>query len=182
MVLQKKGLQQTNGGTTTVLEYRPTALLTGASEGFGRELASLIAGDGYDLIVVARNKERLAELAEAIEREHRVAVDVQVFDLALPSQQLQLAKVVRQRAHLKLLINNAACSVVGELSTLPTEKLQQIVSLNLGAVCTLSQAALQNRDFRRGGTLLNVGSIGGSFPLPLDIADSNHPGSSSRCV
>ena len=152
---------------------RPVALLTGASEGLGRELAGLIARDGYDLIVVARNHQRLAELAGELAHEGNTTVAIRPCDLAQPDQQLALAEELRAQANLKLVINNAACSMVGPLPSLPGEKLQQIVSLNLAAVCTLSQAALQNHDFRQGGTLLNIGSIGGCCPLPLDATYSS---------
>ena len=153
-------------------EGRPVAVVTGASEGFGRELASRIARDGYDLVIVARNRARLAELAAQLEGECGAGVEVQSFDLTRPGQQLALAELVREQPNLKLLVNNAAFSVVGEFAALATEKLQQMASLNFTAVCALSQAALQNADFCRGGTVLNVGSIGGTYPMPLDATYS----------
>lgn len=147
---------------------RPIALVTGASEGFGRELARVLAADGYDLIAVARNEARLAELAVDLENGFGIRVEVKRADLAQLEEQLRLAELVQERAGLKAVVNNAAFSVVDSIHELPPEMLQRMVSLNLAAVCTLTGAALRNADFRRGGTLVNVGSIGGSWPLPLD--------------
>lgn len=149
-------------------EQRPLALLTGASEGFGRVLAPHIARDGYDLILVARNESRLVELARELEGEHGVRVEVRPADLSDAQTQRAVAEYVRELPRLTLLVNNAAFSVVGRLPDVPIDSIQQMVSLNLGALYMLSHAALNNRDFRRGGTLLNIGSIGGSWPLPFD--------------
>jgi len=150
----------------------PVALVTGASEGFGRELCRVIAADGYDLIVVARNVERLELLAKEISRDRGAQVDVYRADLARPEEQRALAERVAARPGLKVLVNNAAFSLVGPFRELSPDAAAQIVSLNLGALYLLSHAALGNADFRAGGTLLNIGSIGGSFPLPLDAAYS----------
>jgi short-subunit dehydrogenase len=154
--------------TEAVDGTRPIALVTGASEGFGRELTRLLAADGFDLITVARNEVRLAELAAELTAAFGTRVAVERADLAQLEEQLRVAELVRSRANLKVLVNNAAFSVVAAIHQLSAATIQRMVTLNLAAVCTLSAAALGNTDFRRGGTLLNVGSIGGSWPLPLD--------------
>jgi hypothetical protein len=155
-------------GASAASGVHSVAIVTGASEGFGRELVREIAADGYDLVVVARNEARLRELAEAIEAEFAVAVEVRPCDLSLPAEQLALAEEVRCRSRLAIFVNNAAFSLVDAFHDLPLDGVQQMVSLNFGALATLTHAALNNPDFRRGGTLVNVGSIGGTWPLPFD--------------
>jgi hypothetical protein len=147
---------------------RPVAIVTGASEGFGRELTRLIAADGYDLVVVARNEARLRELAAELESDCGVSVAVRPADLSDPAEQLALASEVNDQPRLAIFVNNAAFSLVDAFHELPLDGVQQMVSLNLGALATLTHAALNNADFRRGGTLVNVGSIGGTWPLPFD--------------
>jgi hypothetical protein len=149
------------------------AVVTGASEGFGRELVRLIAADGYDLIVVARNEARLRELASELETSTGVSVEVRRADLSVSAEQLEFAEELRRHSRLALFVNNAAFSLVDEFHRLPLDRIQQIVSLNLGALAVLTHAALTNTDFRRGGTLVNVGSIGGVWPLPYDAIYSS---------
>jgi len=144
------------------------ALITGASEGFGRELARQIAADGFDLVLVARNEARLNELARDLEATFGIHALVRPADLADGEAQRQLATEVQRIERLAVLVNNAAVSQVDLFHDIPVDTIQRIVALNLGAVSVLSRAALNNRDFRRNGILLNVSSIGGSMPLPLD--------------
>jgi len=151
---------------------RPIALITGASEGFGRELSRLVAADGFDLIVVARNQVRLEELAKEIEAEFGVVVTVRRADLSGFEEQRALAEEVQEQAGLKLLFNNAAFSLVDDFHALPVEAVQKMISLNVAALATLCHGALNNADFCDGGTLVNVGSIGGSWPLPFDATYS----------
>jgi short-subunit dehydrogenase len=152
---------------------RPVAVVTGASEGFGRELTRLIARDGHDLVVVARSEARLTSLAKELESEFGIRVRVRCADLGDSDEQLAVAAELREEPQLKLLVNNAAFSIVDDFQNLPIDSVQQMIALNLGALATLSHAALNNRDFRRGGTLLNVGSVGGSWPLALDATYSS---------
>jgi short-subunit dehydrogenase len=164
-------IEKTQGTDKSMV--RPVALVTGASEGFGRELIDLIAADGYDLLIVARNRQRLEAAAQSITATCAVAVEVYPCDLSEPNQQLALAARLQELPNLKLVVNNAATSLAGTLPSVPALKLQQIVGLNFAALCVLSRAALCNRDFCHGGTLLNIGSIGGSYPMPLDAAYSS---------
>jgi len=142
--------------------------VTGASEGFGRELARLIAADGFDLLVVARNESRLQDLAKELETEFAARVRIRSADLADANEQRALADELRETPNLAIVVNNAAFSLVDEFQELPIEGVQRMVALNLGALATLTHAALNNRAFRRGGILINVGSVGGSWPLPFD--------------
>ncbi len=144
------------------------ALITGASEGFGRELTRQIAADGFDLVLVARNEARLNELARDLESTFGIRALVRPTDLADGEAQRQLAAEVQRIEGLAVLVNNAAVSQVDLFHDIPVDTIQRIVALNIGAVSVLSRAAFNNQDFCHGGILLNVSSIGGSMPLPLD--------------
>jgi len=108
--------------TEAVSGTRPIALVTGASEGLGREFARLLAADGFDLTVVARNEARLIELAEELEAGFGIRVQVERADLAQLEEQLRLAEMVRNRANLKVVVNNAAFSVVDAIHKLPPRR------------------------------------------------------------
>jgi uncharacterized protein len=94
-----------------------TALITGASGGIGYELALLFARDGYDCILVARSQDKLKELAERLEREHRVKTLVLAKDLSKPSAVDEIyEEVTAASMHVDVLVNNAGFPVFGPSS------------------------------------------------------------------
>src|SRR5262245_28035957 len=87
---------------------RRTALITGASGGIGAELALLFARDGYDLVLVARSPDKLARLAERLERDHPISVRALLQDLTQPEAPAQIhAELTAASARIDVLVNNA---------------------------------------------------------------------------
>src|SRR3954469_20544519 len=92
---------------------RPLALVTGASSGIGADLARVLATRGYDLLIVARNKDRLQDLARAL-AQHEAQVHMEVEDLAAPGAAARLAERVRTAGHqVDVLVNNAGFGLAG---------------------------------------------------------------------
>ncbi|MGI8631271.1 MAG: SDR family NAD(P)-dependent oxidoreductase [Solirubrobacterales bacterium] len=142
----------------------PVALVTGASSGIGRAIAEQLAAAGSDLIVVARRRDRLEELAAELTAAHGVRVDVLVADIAEPAQ---LATVEdRLRAGVDLLVNNAGVGGQGPFAGRPLADQDAQIRLNVLAPVRLSHAALEHMLPRGHGGILNVSSIAGLQPMP----------------
>jgi short-subunit dehydrogenase len=142
----------------------PVALVTGASSGIGRAIAVQLAAAGSDLVVVARRRDRLEELATELRAAHGVAVDVLVADVSEPDQ---LAPVEdRLRAGVDLRGNNAGAGGQGAFADIPVDRHDQRIRLNVLAPVRLSHAALEAMIPRGAGAILNVSSIAGRQPMP----------------
>ncbi|MFO0726275.1 MAG: SDR family oxidoreductase [Myxococcota bacterium] len=146
---------------------KPTALITGASAGIGVELARLFAADGYDLLLVARRKDRLESLAAELQAKHQNRVHVLAADLMDPGAPAAVvAEVERLGLQVEALVNNAGFGTNGPFQALdPVRELGQ-VQLNVTAVVALSRAFLPKMVERKRGYLLNLGSTAGFQPGP----------------
>ena len=142
------------------------ALVTGASAGIGREIASQLAGDGVDLVLVARREAELEELAGEL-RGRGVQAEVLVADLTDPEdlQRVQ-ARLVTEDAPVDLLVNNAGYGTFGQFASLDPDREAGQVELNVLALVRLSRAAAGAMVSRGAGGILNVGSVAGLQPLP----------------
>src|SRR5215813_923278 len=100
---------------------RPTALITGASAGIGKDLAHVFAENRFDLIVVARNQAALEKLAGELSSLHKVEVSVLVRDLAHPSTPEDIYRKVREKiSSLDVLVNNAGFGTLGPFASTDT--------------------------------------------------------------
>ena len=92
------------------------AVITGASRGIGAEYARTLAVQGYDLLLVARDRERLQELAIELENKYHIRADTEIIDLSQANSAHSLYKAACQRAtDIDLLINNAGLECSGRL-------------------------------------------------------------------
>ncbi|MGQ0639538.1 MAG: SDR family NAD(P)-dependent oxidoreductase [Gemmatimonadaceae bacterium] len=142
----------------TAQETRPRAFITGATSGLGREFARQLSTLGYDLTVVARDKERLLALASELESAHGIDVTVLSADL---SQDADTARVVDHLgAHpVDVLVNNAGFGHAGRIGLIAAEAQDAMVRLHVLAVHRLTQAALPAMLTRRSGSVIMVSSI-----------------------
>jgi short-subunit dehydrogenase len=146
----------------------PTALITGASTGIGREFAYLCAQDGYDLVLNARSKPPLAALAADIQQKTGRTVHVFARDLSDPDAARVLYNdVVCTGIKVDVLINNAAFGAVGLFWELQEAEQMQMVQLNVGALTHLSHLFLPDFIERRSGAILNIASTAAFQPGPL---------------
>ena len=140
-----------------------TALVTGASSGIGLVFARELASRGHDLVVVARSKDKLDELASSL------AVDVEVIGADLASDEGMAVVEERLRAAgrpVELLVNNAGFGTTGRFAELPIEDEDQEIRLNVLALTRLTGAAVPGMVTRGGGAVLNVASIAAFQPTP----------------
>jgi short-subunit dehydrogenase len=140
-----------------------TALITGASSGIGEEFARQLAARGHDLILVARRKDRLEQLAE------QVPTTAHVVDCDLASEAAKLpGKVEKLGMNVDLLVNNAGFGLRGHFADLDPAREAEIVRVNCEAVVTLTHAFLPAMIERHRGGVITVASTAGMQPLPYE--------------
>ncbi len=146
--------------TSPVSSARPgTALITGASTGIGAVYADRLARRGYDLILVARQRDRLAALADSLTTQHGRAVEVLDADLGDPVQRRRVEDKLRQDASITLLVNNAGIGTHTPLLESDIERMTQMVELNVTALTRLTYAAVPGFVARGRGAVINIASI-----------------------
>jgi len=141
------------------------ALITGASEGIGREFAEVFAADGHPLVLTARNAERLETLAESLRRRRKVAVKIIPKDLAEPRAPAELFDELRD-VPISMLVNNAGFGVYGRFAETDLQQELQMLQVNLLALVALTKVFLKPMLQRRAGKILNVASTASFQPGP----------------
>jgi uncharacterized protein len=145
-----------------------TALVTGASSGLGEEFARQLARRHANLVLTARSKDKLEQLARDLSRVNGVAVQVIVQDLSTEGGALALAKELKDRGIVvDHLINNAGFGTAGRFETMDVEREAQMVRVNCESVVVLSRSLLRSMLDRRSGGILNVASTAGHQPTPF---------------
>ncbi|NIF71030.1 MULTISPECIES: SDR family oxidoreductase [unclassified Burkholderia] len=145
-----------------------TALVTGASSGIGALYAERLARRGYDLVLVARQRDRLDALAKRLSNETQVGVEVMAADL---NDRAELARVearLREDAGLSLLVNNAGVGTHTPLLDSDVERMTSMIELNVTALTRLTYAAVPGFVARGGGAVINIASIVGIAPEVLN--------------
>ncbi|MDB5460601.1 MAG: family oxidoreductase, partial [Caulobacteraceae bacterium] len=144
-----------------------TALVTGASSGIGAIYAERLAARGYDLILVARNHDRLTALAKRLADQSGRRIEVIVADLAGDGL-ATVEAVLRQNTSISLLVNNAGIGAAGPLLSSDVGKMDEMIAINVRAPMRLAYAAAPGFVERGGGAIINIGSIVGVAPEILN--------------
>lgn len=145
----------------------PLALVTGASSGIGQAFAKRLGADGYDLIVVARRRDRLEDLVTALPN---VKVEPLVADLGTDAGIDAVADVCANR-DISLLVNNAGVSHYMAFTALPADKARELLHVKVVAPTLLARAAAPGMIARGGGAIVNVaGMLAFGAPAPLGKA------------
>jgi short-subunit dehydrogenase len=144
-----------------------TALVTGASSGIGLAFARKLAASGDDLVVVARDTQRLEALAKELAERYGTAVEVLTADLTLPEQLAAVeARLADPDRPVDLLVNNAGAGVGGSFVDGDRDAAERGIRLNVVALTRLAHAALGPMVARGRGGLINVSSVAGFQPIP----------------
>jgi uncharacterized protein len=145
-----------------------TALVTGASAGIGAVYADRLAKRGYDLILVARNEERLKALCARLTRETGVSVRLLPADLSDDADLAKVEATVRDDPSIVLLVNNAGTGSVAPLLNADVKKMEEIIDLNVTTLTRLTYAAAPAFVARGAGTIINIASVAGISPEPVN--------------
>lgn len=144
-----------------------TALITGASSGIGEIFARQLAAKNINLVLVARSRDKLNELAEELNSKYQVQVDTIVQDLTeVAAGQVVFDAVQGKGLEIDLLVNNAGFGDYGNFSDRPLSKQMGMIQLNVAAVVELTGLFLPPMQQRRSGAIINVSSIAGFQPIP----------------
>jgi short-subunit dehydrogenase len=136
-----------------------TALITGASNGIGLELAKVHASKGGDLVLVARNKAKLDELKSTLENEYKVKVYTIGKDLSATNAANEVYnETIRQNIQIDYLINNAGFGEFGLFTDTDWNKELQMINLNITTLTAFTKLYLQDMVKRRSGKIMNVAS------------------------
>lgn len=136
------------------------ALITGASSGIGRDIAKELSQKGYDLILVARNLEKLNEVKEKLETN----IETVSMDISNPENCKQLYEKYKD---IDILVNNAGFGDCGYFDKTNLEKELQMINTNIVAYHVLTKLYLKDMKAKNSGKILNVASIAGFMPGPL---------------
>lgn len=140
------------------------ALITGASSGIGRDMAKNLADKGYDLVLVARDEEKLKKLAKELEEKNKVKVETISMDLSNEDNCKVLHKNVQD---VDILINNAGFGDCGNFTKTDLNKELKMIGTNIVAYHILTKLYLIDMKAKNSGKILNVASIAGFMPGPL---------------
>jgi uncharacterized protein len=142
----------------------PSALITGASSGIGAIYADRFAKRGYDLVLVARDHDRMKVLADRLRRENGVAIDLIKADLTNERDLRQVEARLRDDSQIRILVNNAGASAAGGFLDQSASDVSSIVNLNVLAVNRLATAVAPAFVAAREGAIINVSSVVGFIP------------------
>lgn len=145
-----------------------TAVITGASSGIGAVYARRLAKRGYDLILVARNLERMNQLAAQISSETDRLVLPIVADLTNGDDLERIEQLLKDDTNISLLVNNAGFGAGAPLLQSDVEQMTTMIELNITALTRLTYAAIPGFVERGGGTLINISSIVAIAPEVLN--------------
>ena len=146
------------------MNAHPTVLITGASTGIGAVYAERFAQRGHDLVLVARDLERLETLAAKLRNEHSVAVDVLQADLTQLKDLATVETRLRDDARIGILVNNAGAAQSGNFIEQSTDKVANLVALNTTALVRLASAIAPRLAKAGDGAIINIGSVVGLAP------------------
>lgn len=138
------------------------ALITGASSGIGRDMARILSKKGYELVLVARDNDKLKEVKEELEKETKV----EIISVDLTNEE-NCKEIHNKVQNVDLLINNAGFGDCGDFTKTSLEKDINMIKTNIIAYHILTKLYLKDMKEKNKGKILNVASIAGFMPGPL---------------
>ena len=138
------------------------ALITGASSGIGRDMAKVLSNMGYDLILVARRKDKLLELSNELKTE----VEIINIDISSTFNCMKLYNKTK-KADIDVIVNNAGFGVYGEFAKTKIDLELDMIDLNIKSLHTLTKLYLKDFKEKNKGYILNVASAASFMPGPL---------------
>ena len=163
----------------TTSNTKGTALITGASTGIGAVYADRLARRGYDLILVARDQQRLAELAQSLTEKTGRKVDILPADLTQRADLLRVEERLRTDASITALVNNAGFGATSKLVDSKIDDLENMILLNVTALTRLTSAVLPGLISRANGTIINIASI---VALSPELLNGTYSGTKAYVV
>jgi short-subunit dehydrogenase len=136
-----------------------TALITGASSGIGATYADRLARRGYDLVLVARDQDRMEALAARLRGEAGVTIEIVKADLTNAADLAHVEARLREDQTINLLVNNAGAAAPGGFANADIDGLEKLIKLNVTAVTRLAGAVVPRFLAQRSGSIINITSV-----------------------
>jgi short-subunit dehydrogenase len=143
-----------------------TVLITGASQGIGKETAQLFTLKGYNVVLAARNSETLNAVANEIKNIGRKALAIPTDISEIEQVKALVESAIATYGHIDVLVNNAGICMTAPMVNTSLDDWHKIIDINLWGYIHLIHVLLPHLLDRKTGTIVNVGSIGGVMPLP----------------
>lgn len=144
------------------------ALITGASSGIGRDMARTLNNLNHDIIIVARDKEKLEELKKELNEKNNNKVEIYIADLSKEEECINLYNEIKEKyKYIDLLINNAGFGLCGKMINTDINTEMQMIDTNIKAVHIITKLFLKDMVERDSGKILNVASIAAFMAGPL---------------
>lgn len=140
-------------------QNKGTAVVTGASSGIGAVYADRLAGQGYDLVLVARRADRLEEVAQKLRYVHKSKVSVISADLADDNDIRRVEQAISADESVTLLVNNAGIGGAQVVATADADLAERMIKVNIVALTRLTRAALPGLIARNRGAIVNIASV-----------------------
>jgi uncharacterized protein len=145
-----------------------TALITGASTGIGFEFAKLLAADGYNLVLIARDEQKLREIAASLPSKFNVSVKIYPKDLSVTSDIENLVRQIREDVGtIEVLVNNAGFGLSGAFVETNLARELEMIQLNVVSLVIFTKLLAKEMVQRKAGKILNVASTAAFQPGPL---------------
>ncbi len=146
-----------------------TCLITGCSSGIGAQIARRLASRGFNVDIVARRQEPLADLAAEIERDHGVRATTHTCDINDDEARQGVLDAIADRGdHIVVLVNNAGLGVSGRLHKIERERVTQLIDTNVRSLTALLHPVAREMAERGSGAILNVASTAAFQPAPRE--------------
>ncbi|MEP7074876.1 MAG: SDR family oxidoreductase [Acidobacteriota bacterium] len=143
-------------------------VITGASSGIGEAFSRRLAGNGHDLVLVARSENKLHELCDELMLKHKIMAHYVALDLLEDdADEKLLDETSKHNFEVDWLINNAGFGSMGDFATLDLEKELDIIRLNVSSLVAMTHRFLPQMRERKRGTVINVSSSAGFQPIPF---------------
>ena len=154
---------------TNIISMAKTVIITGASQGIGKATALLFARKGYNIVLAARQADRLEVAAKEVRElgTEALAVSCDVRDSVQVNNLIQ--KAIARFGCVDVLINNAGIFCLGPVEEFSLSEWQQVIDTNLWGYIHTIEAILPHFLERGTGTIVNLSSIGGIVPIPYQI-------------
>lgn len=150
------------------------ALVTGASRGIGKAIASMLASLGYDLYMTChKNEELLNSLAEELQKQYAIKCDCYAFPIC---EEGRMAEMFRDISHLDVLVNNVGISYIGLLTDMSYQEWHEVIDTNLSACFLTCKYAVPEMVRRHQGKIVNISSVWGNVGASTEVAYSASKG------
>jgi len=149
-------------------QSKGVAVITGASSGIGAVYADRLALRGYDLFLVARNRERMEDLAKELAADSERKIEILAANLTDSSDLAEVERILREDSRITLLVNNAGMASTAPLLDAKVADMTKMISLNVQALTRLSYAVVPAFVKRGSGTIINISSVVGVAPELLN--------------